>query len=257
MAANKSNFIPWVGAGVALIVVFGGAASKWAGANFIISAVGIAGFMVSLGTITYRHPLGILISDRNLMSLSRFQMALWTVIILGGYLTIVMGRLKGGVEDPLLVGMHWQLWALMGISTASLIGSPMALDTKKDQEPREGTVAKVAGESEEEAKEIEKNREGVLYKNPSISDASFSDIFEGDEVQNTKYLDLAKVQMFLFTIVAAGVYAVTLWQTLRLAKDAPAGIEQMPMVSDGLVALLGISHAGYLTSKRINHTKTT
>jgi hypothetical protein len=39
----------------------------------------------------------------------------------------------------------------------------------------------------------------------------------------------------------------------RTPLDASA---QLPTLPDGLVAILGISHAGYLTSKGTSHTKT-
>jgi hypothetical protein len=152
--------------------------------------------------------------------------------------------------------MDWHLWALMGISTASLVGSPLVLNSKKDKEPTAGTVEKVAVGLKENANEIEENRQGVLYSNPAITDARFVDMFQGDELQNTKYLDLAKVQMFLFTLIAAAAYAGTLWMTFNQSAGAPGGLENMPSLSEGLIALLGISHTGYLSSKGISHTKT-
>jgi hypothetical protein len=42
----------------------------------------------------------------------------------------------------------------------------------------------------------------------------------------------------------------------NLASNAPGGLEAMPGLSEGLLALLGISHAGFLASKGVAHTKT-
>lgn len=224
--------------------------------NWLLVAVAMTLFLAVIGWQISGRPAGILIFERNLISLSRFQMVLWTLIILSGYFTMAMGRIKAGVDDPLSVGMDWHLWALMGISTASLVGTPLLLSSKKDKEPDAGTVEKVAANLKENPNEIEENRQGVLYSNPSIADARFSDMFQGDELQNTKYIDMAKVQMFLFTLIAAAAYSATLWATFKEGKSAPGGLENMPGLSDGLIALLGISHAGYLSSKGVAHTKT-
>jgi len=58
--------------------------------------------------------------------------------------------------------------------------------------------------------------------------------------------------MFLFTIIAGLSYAVLLWKQMRSVPAAQ--LNALPDVTDGLVALLGISHAGYLASKGVDHT---
>ncbi len=239
-----------------LAAMFAAAWIGQSGWNWLLVAIFLCLFLAVLGHRVVGRPTGILITPRNLMSMSRFQMVIWTVIILSGYFTMALARIKAGVEDPLSIALDWHLWALMGISTASLVGTPLLLNSKKDEEPAEGTVAKVADGLGEDKTEIDQNRQGVLYSNPNISDASISDMFQGDELQNTKYLDLAKVQMFLFTLIAATSYAVTLWNTFSAAGTDPGSLETMPGLSDGIIALLGISHTGYLSSKGITRTQT-
>ena len=242
-----------------ILLLLGMFASAWSaqgGCNWLLVALCLVLFLAVIGWHITGRPAGILITERNLISLSRFQMVLWTVIILSGYFTMTVGRIKAGNEDALAIAMDWHLWALMGISTASLIGSPLALGSKKNDDPVDGAVTKTAHDLKEDPKEIEENRQGVLYSNDKIEDARFTDMFQGDELQNTKYLDLAKVQMFLFTFIAGVAYAATLWKMFDAAKGAPGGLEIMPGLSQGLIALLGISHAGYLSSKKIEHTKT-
>jgi len=78
-------------------------------------------------------------------------------------------------------------------------------------------------------------------------------MFQGDEVANTTFIDLAKVQMFFFTIIAVVCYA--LWLFIQIGKNDAAGLSEFPKLSDGLIALLGISHAGYLTDKSVDKTK--
>lgn len=242
-----------------ILILAGMFAAAWfgqRGINWFLVAITMAVLLAVLGWHITGRPGGIFINERNLMSLSRFQMAIWTVIILSGFFTMAISRIKAGSDDPLAIALDWHLWALMGISTASLIGSPLVLSGKKDQQPDPGAVTKAAETLKENRTEIDRNREGVLYSNPDITCASFIDMFQGDEVQNTTHLDLAKVQMFLFTLIAATAYSVTLCTMFNLASNAPGGLEAMPGLSEGLIAILGISHAGFLASKGVAHTKT-
>lgn len=245
---------------VAVVLVFAGIfTAAWraqGGINWLLVAIGLSVFLAILGWRITGRVLGVFINERNLMSLSRFQLGIWTVIILSGFFIIAISRIKSGSDDPLAIGIDWHLWALMGISTASLVGSPLILNSKKDKTPDDKVMDKTAANLQESKADIEKNREGLLYKNEDIQCASFADMFQGDEVQNTGHLDLAKVQMFLFTLIAAVAYSVTLWNTLDAAQGAPGGLEAMPGLSEGLIALLGISHTGFLASKGVEHTKT-
>jgi hypothetical protein len=229
------------------------------GWNFISLIALMLLFMITVGVSITGRPAGILINERNLISLARFQLVLWTLTILSAYLTAAIGRIHGGVPDALAITLDPKLWALLGISTTSLIGTPLIQSTKKTQDPKPEELAKtetaLTAKGEPETKEeIAKNAQGVLYANADIKDAAFSDMFEGDEVGNTAYVDVAKVQMFFFTIVAALSYGMELfkWTT---ANDAKV-LAIFPLVSGGLVAILGISHAGFLVNKTTTHTAT-
>src|SRR5258708_7861153 len=209
-------------------------------------------FSLFLGRWLNGRLLGIFIGDRNLMSLSRLQMVVWTVLILAAYLTICLRPVHNGVAAPLMINVDWHLLALMGISTVSLIGSPVLLGNKIQKEAHSDAVKKAADQLKEDPLEIRQNCCGTLYLNKSVNDASFADIFQGDEIGNTAYIDAAKLQMFLFTFIGLIVYAAALLQMFSSKTYS-----EMPSISDGWIALLGISHAGYLTSKTSDHTQTT
>jgi hypothetical protein len=230
------------------------------GLNYIAVMVLMVLFVITLGYRISGRPAGILINERNLMSLSRFQMVVWTIIILGAFITIAVERIKAKNPDALNIGLDPRLWALMGISTASLIGTPLIQSTKTSKEPDDKVAQKTADQTGETKDNVVNNAHGTLYSNPSIADASFSDIFEGDEIGNTMYVDLSKVQMFFFTIVAALSYVVILYQiVLGTGKDQSTltGANfDFPVLSQGFIAILGISHAGYLVSKSTDHTPT-
>jgi hypothetical protein len=91
-----------------------------------------------------------------------------------------------------------------------------------------------------------------LYGNARVEDARLTDMFQGDELTNTGHIDFAKLQMFYFTVITAVAFFVMVINALA-ASDAK--LDHLPLLPDGLVAVVGISNAGYLTSKGIVRTK--
>jgi hypothetical protein len=248
---------------VALVLVVVAAAAAWfipSGINWII-VIGL--FLVTvllLGRATTGELFGALINEQKLMSLSRFQMLIWTLLIVSAYLTIAMQRVKSGdVVDPLIIGVDWQVWVLLGISTTSLVGTPLLNNNKKAKEPRQGpdstaATARAAETLKEPEAAIDKNRSGVLYGNSEIKDARLSDMFEGEEIANASFIDVGKLQMFFFTVIVASIYAVQLYRLI--AENVLTDDVSLPTVNQGLLALLGVSNAGYLGSKGITQTPT-
>jgi len=230
------------------------------GWNFVAVMVLMLLFMITLGLGISGRPAGILVNEQNLMSLSRFQLVVWTVILLSAYLTMALERVHDNIPDAMGIALDPKLWALMGISTASLVGTPLLQSTKKAQTPNQQEVAKTeaaltAKGDPVPAPTINTNAQGVLFANPSINDAAFSDMFEGDEVGNTAYVDVAKVQMFFFTIVVALSFGMTLFKWIVM--KSPVDLKAFPVPDAGLIAILGISHAGFLVGKSTTHTATT
>ena len=248
----------------------------WAASAFLLLI-----FMITLGLAITGRASGILINEQNVFSLARLQAALWTIIILSAYIIAVIVRITHGANAPLDVTIDQNLWALMGISVTSLIGSPLISATKYAKNPDVAETAKTAkalvatgntptipaaaapnatvttGDKVQKVQEtIHAERQGTLYANPTLADASFSDLFEGDEIGNAAQIDLGKVQMFFFTFVIALTYCLSLASVLSAinAKD-PNPISQFPALSQGMLALLGISHAGFLLNKGVDHTK--
>jgi hypothetical protein len=77
-------------------------------------------------------------------------------------------------------------------------------------------------------------------------------LVRGEETGNAASLDLGKLQNLFFTVALLIAYAANLRGTLTVADTgAFAGL---PELSEGLVSLLGISHAGYLTYKAVPHS---
>jgi hypothetical protein len=231
------------------------------GYNYILVMLILLLFMATVGMKVSGRPDGILINERKLISLSRFQTALWTLIILSAFLTMASERIRWDyLPTALNITLEKELWMLMGISTASLVGTPLIQSTKTNKNPKPGETDKTAEALNAKATpmtkaDVEKNSQGLLFANPDVKDAAFSDMFEGDEIGNTAFVDLSKVQMFLFTIVAALSYAALLFNSIR--GEEPWQLSKFPDLSQGFIAILGISHAGFLVNKSVDHTPTT
>src|SRR6266496_4506402 len=222
---------------------------------WLLVAASMLLFLLFLGRWISGRALGIFVNERNLMSLSRFQMVCWTVLLLSAFFVIAVERLhvlkSNPAALPLNIVMDWRIWALMGISATSLVGSPLLLNSKGTQVPDEKTIDKAAKALNEPAAAIQNNSQGKLYSNPANTDAAITDMFQGDEVGDTAYVDVSKVQMFYFTVIAIMAYAYALYWAMSNVYAQERFT--MPSPSDALVALLGISHAAYLTSKATQH----
>ena len=197
---------------------------------------------------------GLLIDERNKISLSRLQMILWTIVVLSGFLTAALSNLALGQTDPLSIAIPTELWLLMGISTTSLVGSPLIKSTKKAKKPNDSettsTFKLMAKEGIDTSKLASK---GQIVVNTALEEARWSDLFKGEESGNAAQLDLSKVQMFFFTLILVLAYAVAIGTAFT---GTALKISDFPALNAGMVALLGISHAGYLVHKAVPHSQT-
>jgi len=258
--ATGTGWIRWHTVGlvaiVALMIVVGYAVGgSW---GWLLNLVLLTVLAALLGHGITGRLSGLLIGERNAMSLSRFQLVAWTVVVLSALFTAVFHNLAAGVDPSaaLTIAIPGELWALMGISTASLVGSPLILSNKRAKKPSRAekqqlvtVLAAAEGVEEQEITERKQTRGHVLV-NTSPADAKLSDLFRGEEVGNAALLDLGKVQMFYFTIILLATYGLLLGRSL----EGDTVIAQFPALGEGMVTLLGISHAGYLANKAAPHS---
>ena len=105
--------------------------------GWFVVALSMVVYLLFLGRWISGRPLGVLVNERNLMSLSRFQMVSWTVLLLSAFFTVALKRLHvlspNHAALPLNIAMDWRLFALMGISATSLVGTPLLLSSKTSQ----------------------------------------------------------------------------------------------------------------------------
>lgn len=224
---------------------------------FIMNMVLLAAFATIAGHGTVGFWMGLLIDERNRMSLAWLQMVLWTILILSGFLTAALSNISSGVVNPLAIPLPRELWLLLGISTTSLVGSPLILSTKaaapvgRTAQLEAQTQRTLSGLARQGLDPSTVTAEGKVIAWQWPGDARFADLFQGDEIGNAAHLDLGKVQMFFFTLVLVLAYGVALARMFA-GPDSFA----FPTLDEdnGMVALLGISHAGYLANKAVPHT---
>ena len=272
----------------------------------LIVAFGVIGLSRGMGFS------GILIdAGRNMMSLSRLQIVLWTCVILSAFLTTALGRVgdyayrpsdyecsppaKGSeapadpaCAEPLGIQLPAVLWALMGISMTSAVASPLLKANKAQRTAEQDRIQKAKGgqaprtlldlegravgtveppppvtyaavldqrkAANDPAAEDAQEGKGVMVRKTSWREASFADVFTGEEVSTYGYVDMAKVQNFFFTVIAVIAYAVMLGGVMAAVGKQVAGFYVFPDLTEGLVAILGISHAGYLIDKPFTHS---
>ncbi len=177
---------------------------------------------------------GILVDGRNKCSLSRFQVVFWSLIIFPSLATVILLRtftdVSGILLNPLDLDIPTELWSLMGVSIGTKVG---AIRIKRD-----------------------KDQQGRVYKNVLPDEAKWSDMFKGEEFTDYLHIDIAKVQMFLSTLLIGIGYILTLVSKIT-ADNIYASTFQFPALDDSLVIMLGISQIGYLSSKQISSIETT
>lgn len=171
-------------------------------------------------------PLAFCIGVDGRTSNSKTQMALWSVTVLGVYLTTVL--LRAGEHlgtDPAMpfgnVQVPRELLTLSGFSVASYAGAKAITVSKEASaialDPRGGKQAS--------------------------NGASFYDLFRDD----TGRLDLGDTQMILITFIAIGFYLANSLIFLGTLKQAPGII--LPNVDQYLLATFGLGQGAYLAKK--------
>ncbi|UCF44001.1 MAG: hypothetical protein JSV99_03515 [Planctomycetota bacterium] len=234
--------------------------------TWLLSLVALTMFtMLTSHGITGRFWLGWLINEQYRMSLSRLQMFLWTVVVVSAFFTSVLTNIKAGhLENALDITIQKELWIAMGISTISLVGSPLINSQKKRKKTnkkeaektltRLGLLAEGANEVEKEVVTA-KHYSGQLHRNENPQDARLFDMVRGEETSNADVLDLTRLQNLFFTLILIGTYAVNLGS--KLVADAgeicKSPIDKFPELGVSSIALLAISHAGYLVGKAVDH----
>jgi hypothetical protein len=220
--------------------------------SWVVIAIVLIFVEVAIGQLAKKGWLGILVDSRNRYSLSRLQMVLWTTVLVSAFFALLWHLRTTSIYIPP------EVWALMGISTGSTAASVLIKDNKGQKQPTTDAVEKLATRATADSTNDPATQFiGVLAvaKNPRLSD-----LFLGEELADQSYVDISKVQMFFFTLVAVIGYVSALdggALGLRPPDLRELYCVYFPPLSASLVTLIGISHVGYLTVKASPKTPTT
>jgi hypothetical protein len=210
-----------------------------------LTALGMIAFSISLGFAITKSADGIFLSSRNVYSLSRFQMVLWTVLILSAVMSAAAWRAwqPGGGGDVLAIVIHSELLQVMGISYVSAAATPALLSLKTQT----ATAGELASASSRLGETV--HAKGQLVTRPPGATASITDLVQGDELANAGTIDLSKVQQLIITLLLVTVYAGMVFKLFLSPAPFLGAQTELPELSQGLVNLLLISHGGYLAYK--------
>ncbi len=203
---------------------------------WIATIILLLAFVAAAGVAVGRGPFGTIIDNRNRMSLSKVQMILWTIMILSALVVATFFRVAHSVSDAADIDVQGELLVLMGISLTSTAITPLILRAKQDQSSDKPGFANAS--------------------HKDVSAASLIDLIRGDDMANAGAIDLSKVQQLIITLGVMVSYSASIWTALSLGKGGGATwFSTFPALKDGLVGLIGISHAGYLAYKAAPHGK--
>lgn len=217
----------------------------------------LLGLLVVIGRGIVGRWDGVLIDSRNRVTLSQFQIVIWTLVVLSAYGAVLFTNLMAGesVLSALDVSVPPELLVAMGVTGTSVVGSRV-INSLQGQDRLGGDIS-LKDSGEPSAPATWERRDRLLVR-ADVSTASWADLFisdypsdvrimaNGTKVFQSPRVDITKLQMFFFTIVLAFAYAAA---CADLVVNATGQIDDLPVLDESFVILLGISHAGYLTRK--------
>jgi hypothetical protein len=215
--------------------------------QFVVVLLVLVGLCVAAGMIVHGRIDGILIDERNRVSLARFQWVLWFLVILSGYFTEAIWNAAKEADPPTIQN---QLLALLGITSGSAVISSLITDAKKAAPPPVAPVVVApANAAAVPPRPCPACQLGAMACHLGPDNASWSDLYTGEEAANFGIVDVSRLQKLVVTILLVMAFMVFLWG--KLGEAATATALAMPTFDENgsFLWLLGISHAAYLAQK--------
>ncbi len=165
----------------------------------------------------------LIVGEDNRYSNSKFQMAVWFGVLVVIYTATLWLRWWKGDHTFGGIGIPTYLFALSGASAFTLGAAKGITSNKQAMAVQTGTTGKL----------------------PALSPRFPYDLLHNDNDQ----VDFGDFQMFLITLLAAGVYLVQVFQFLGQAHGAAGQIVSLPDVDSTLLAAFGLGQGAYLAKK--------
>ena len=252
----------------------------------VLSAAAIVALVMAAGLAFQGLFFGALIDERNRLSLSRTQMVAWTIVLLGGYSVLAMfnaspcspataassSRLwpsaRRPSNRPSASSPQWirSLWAVLGISVAvSPYLSRRILPFQTVDEEAGGAARELeVRPTAPQPANMPAGSPRPLDSRASASEASWSDLFQGEWAADADHVDVSRLQHLVITGLLLASYTVLLIEyvqalggtsVLVAMKTGAPVFTSMPPVDGTFVGLLALSHAAYLGFKALPETK--
>jgi hypothetical protein len=253
---------------VVLVVAFAVTAIRWLPEWLFVIEGGLClAVLASLGLAINGRVLGAAIDARNRVSLSKLQMYIWLGLTLAALIAVAVYWMHDPTApSPLAPGdKAWaaakaaaaaakqaaptkqpdlvpgELLFALGLSATSFVATPMLLSLKSNEQPTQDSVDKVA-----DARGVTPQNQGKVDAREDPAEASFADIFHGDELGTSLSIDVSKVQQIAIGLLVVGLYAGAIFTALKSTGGQVLGL---PAMNPDFVKLLAISHASYLGYK--------
>ncbi len=230
-------------------------AAEWA----VMTALLVLAALMISWSITGKG-LGILIDQTNRVGVAHLQLLLWTFLFVGVFLAATTSNLIEANAPPgTSVGDRFldafpsvpgEVWVLLGISVTSLAGTPLLQNSKRSGpsggwKPVDDGTAQLKDSTQQRLEAAAVSHvDGVLTRK---GEPEVADLFRGEDTGSADTVDVSKIQMFYFTLLLVIGYGAA-----SVGLIAAGGrIAGLPAMSDGFVALLGISQVGYLAKQGV------
>jgi hypothetical protein len=273
-----------------LLERFAALALRWAGSSgwsvsltlpLVLAFAALTLLFVSSGYAIVGRPLGAIIDERNRISLTLAQLAMWSIVILAGWLvfglynfgfgaltfealdqlavsTAAQGDNKPATDDNefykalvnaynLFPGIPYSLMGVLGLAGATPIMSRLISKTA------------LVGPTQADApvKDSKPPVPAYLRENSDPSQADLSDMVVS-ETASSNLVDTSRVQHIAITGILVISYAMLLfdavsaidaWRIVYAAVQSKSVFINMPAVDGTFVSLLAVSHATLLGAK--------
>jgi len=185
--------------------------------------------MAAAGRTSSGSYLGILRDGRGRYSLSRFQVLLWTTVVLSLLAAVFVARLIDGTRNNALdIQIPQTVLLVLGVSVGSTVTAG-AIKAGKDNQDQTSVAASTATDPA-------RFGQVVLIEEGEMADEA---------------VDVTKFQSLWITLILVAAYIAMAVSWIRGAESATQ-LGTLPDLTGGLVTLLAISHAGYLAGKLPN-----
>src|SRR6202035_2299900 len=135
---------------------------------------------VIVGSLANGRLIGIFIDERNRISLARFQWVLWFLVLFSSYFTGSVWDISHEGGD--MPAIEPDLFGLIGISSGTAVVSNLIVDTKKHEAPDKAPTPN------------DQPLVGKIDVNTAATDASWADLYLGEEQGNRDSIDASRLQ---------------------------------------------------------------